>query len=250
MRWRGVISIVAASLVLPALAPARARAQWYAAGFMGANHTQPADVTIDQPSRATHLDIAGVTFESQSLTSPQYYGYRVGWLHGDPARRQWGLEFEFIHPKVFSRTGPSVHFRGQVDGVPIDATAPMDTLVSRYAMSHGLNFALANVVVRLPLGGAPGRPARFAVVARAGAGPTIPHAESTIRGESFDGYQLDGLGVHGAVGVEAHLVGRLSASVDYKLTCAWPTITVVDGTGHTTAVVHHLAVGFVIRLSR
>jgi hypothetical protein len=238
------------ALALLASTAAPASAQWYVAGFAGANHTQPATVTIDQPSRDTHLDIAGVTFRSESMDSPQYYGYRVGWLHGDRTRWQWGLELEFVHPKVFGRTGRTVTFSGRIGGVAVSATAPMDTLVSRYAMSHGLNFALANLVLRFPLG-APGTgPSRFAVMARAGAGPTIPHAETTIQGESYDGYEVDGLGIHGAVGLEARLAGRLSGTLEYQCSYARPTITVVDGTGHTTATVHQLAVGLTIRLTR
>ena len=31
--------------------PARAEAQWYAGAYLGANYTQPADVSIDQPAR-------------------------------------------------------------------------------------------------------------------------------------------------------------------------------------------------------
>ena len=101
------VSIVYAifAVALLAIAPRPAAAQWYVAGYAGGNHTQPATVSIDQPSRGIHLEFTDVPFESQSLTSPQYYGYRVGRLFGRD--RQWGVEFEFIHPKVFSRTGPS-----------------------------------------------------------------------------------------------------------------------------------------------
>jgi hypothetical protein len=231
------------------LTPASAGAQWYVAGFAGANTTQPATITVDQPSRQTHLVFTDVHFTSESFTSPQYYGYRIGRMFGQ--RRRWGLEFEFTHPKVFGATAGIVRIQGQWRGAPIDTTAPMRTFVDRYAMSHGLNLALVNVVLRLPIGGGPSPAAApLALILRAGAGPTIPHHETTIGGDSLDGYEVSNVGVQAAVGLSVRLRGRLGATVDYKFARTSPLIDVVDGTGRTTARIHQIAVGLSIGLTR
>jgi hypothetical protein len=102
----------------------------------------------------------------------------------------------------------------------------------------------------VPLGSAGRGDRRLAVMARAGAGPTIPHGESTIRGESRDGYVLNGLAVHGAAGLAVHLTGRLSGTVEYQFSRTRPTIPVAAGTAQMTASIHQFSAGVAIRLSR
>jgi hypothetical protein len=241
--------IVACAVGCLWLAPRHAQAQWYVVGFSGANTTGKATVVVDQPSRDTHLEFRDVPFESQSFKSPQYYGYRIGHMFG--ARGRWGLEFEFVHPKVFSRTAAAVNIRGRFRGSAVDATAPMSVFAERYAMSHGLNLVLVNLAVQIPIGRpSPGRDTLAAVVLRAGVGPTVPHAETTIAGESLDGYEISNVAVQGAAGVRIRVYGRLGAVLDYQMARARPVITLVDGTGQTTAHVHQIAAGVSIRLSR
>lgn len=242
-----VLRAVIALLAVLSFAPSQAEAQWYVAGFMGANAARPATVTIDQPSVGTRLELAGVEWTSESFKSPQYYGYRVGRLFGGPGRR-WGIEFEFVHPKMFAKTSSIVAIRGTVNGVPFDGSAPMDTFVSRYAMSHGINFALANFVVHQPLGG--GDAPRLALTVRGGAGPTIPHNETTV-GESIDRYEMGGIGFQGAAGVDIRVHRWLSATAEYKLAWARPEIDIArDGTGKTTAAIHQFAAGIAIGVRR
>lgn len=209
--------------------PAPASAQWYAGVYMGANTTSPADVTV----KGDGYDITypDVSFEAKSFTSPQYYGWRVGRFFDEG--RRFGMEVEFIHLKVIAKPeelGPDV---------------------TRYQMTHGLNFLVVNLTNRTPLGrSAYGEP-RMALVARGGAGITLPHAETTILGASLEQYEYAGLGAHAAVGLDIRLKGRLSLVSEYKVTYAKPTITTAhNGTGRTTAMSHHLAVGFAFGLSR
>jgi hypothetical protein len=89
-----------------------------------------------------------------------------------------------------------------------------------------------------------------AFVARAGAGPTLPHAETTVNGQAREQYEYGGLGLHAAAGVDVRLHSRVSGAVEYKVTAAKPTITIAHGTGQTTAVSHHLSVGVVFNLWR
>lgn len=196
---------------------------------MGANTTTPADVTVK--GDGYDITFPDVSFEAKSFTSPQYYGWRVGRFFDDG--RRFGLELEFIHLKVIAK--------------PED----LGPAVTRYQMTHGLNFLVVNLTNRIPLGrSAYGEP-RVALVARGGAGITLPHAETTVFGEPREQYEYAGLGAHAAVGLDVRLKGRLSLVSEYKLTYAKPTITTAhNGTGQTTAMSHHLAVGFAFGLSR
>jgi hypothetical protein len=226
-----------------------ADAQWYVAGYLGTNRTLAAPVTIEQPARNTSLTFSDVTFEARPFKSPQYYGVRVGRLFGE--RRRFGVEFEWLHPKAYADTSQVVQITGRLAGVNVDTVARMDTIVQRYAMSHGMNFALVNGVVRVPLAEAGnGFASRVAITARAGAGPMVPHAENTVHGESREQYEAGGIGYQVAGGVDVRLVGRLSAMADYKFGHGAPEVMIVDGTGRTTANVHQLAFGLALGLSR
>jgi hypothetical protein len=190
-----------------------------------------------------------VPFESLSFRSPQYYGWRVGRFFG--RERRWGVELEFTHPKVYALTSAVVPTRGRFRGAPVDGRAALSTYVERYSMSHGLNFVLVNVLALWPIGDpSGGSPPPVHLVARAGAGPVVPHSETVIGGERRFLYEVAGVGVQAAIGASIRLRGRLSATVDYKLGWARPEITIVDGTGRTTAVVHQVAVGVAIGISR
>jgi hypothetical protein len=92
--------------------------------------------------------------------------------------------------------------------------------------------------VRRRLGNGP-----IAVAARAGAGPTIPHAESTIGDRSREQYEFAGVGAHAAGGLEIELLGGLLATAEYKLTFARPEISIAGGTGRTDSRSHHVAFG-------
>lgn len=236
-------------LVLLLLAPRAADAQWYVAGYLGTNRTLDAAVSIDQPARNTSLTFSGVSFDARPFTSPQYYGVRAGRVFG--ARRRVGLEFEWLHPKAYADTSRVVRISGRHEGATVDTTARMDAIVQRYSMSHGMNFALVNVVMRLPLADQGSELAsRVALTARAGAGPMLPHAENTVDGQSTEQYEAAGIGFQIAGGIDVRLAGRLSAQAEYKFGHAAPEITIVEGTGHTTANVHQFAFGLAFGFAR
>ena len=243
---RVAVAVVGFALLL---FPAVADAQWYVAGYLGTNRTLAAPVTIEQPARNTSLTFSDVAFEARPFKSPQYYGVRVGRLFGD--RRRFGVEFEWLHPKAYADTSQVVHITGRLAGVNVDTMARMDTVVQRYAMSHGMNFALVNAVVRVPLAETgSGFVSRVAITARVGAGPMVPHAENTVNGESREQYEAGGIGYQVAGGLDVRLVGRLSAMADYKFGHGAPEVMIVDGTGRTTANVHQLAFGLALGFSR
>ena len=216
--------------------PDRADAQWQGALFFGANHTQASDVSIAQPTLDTDVTFHDVEFSAKPFASPQYYGLRVGRMFG--RGRRFGVEAEFVHLKVISETGTTYTRTGRVNGIPVDDRVAMNTFAERYAMTHGLNFLLFNVVVRQPLSAS-----GMAFVLRAGAGPTRPHTETTVGVEAVDRYEWGGIGVHAAAGVEVPLTRWMAAMAEYKLTTARPEISVAHGTGVTRATSHHLAFG-------
>jgi hypothetical protein len=235
MTFARKIAPLSLAATLIGLTPAAAHAQWSFQAYFGGNHTQAADIEIHQPSLGTDLTYRHVSFEAKPLEAPQYYGYRFGHVGG---LGSLALEFEFLHMKAYADTGMPAQVDGKVAGVAVSTTERMDAKVARYSMSHGLNFILVNVAWRRPL---TGMPATFVV--RSGLGPTLPHGESVVFGDAQEGYEWGGLGGQAAAGLDVHLAGRLSAVLEYKLTFAKPTITIAGGTGQTTALTHHLAIG-------
>lgn len=222
------IRVVVLLCVLVAV-PASASAQWYAGVYMGGHTTRPADVRVQ--GDGYDLTYPNVDFRAESLTSPQYYGWRLGRFLDES--RRLGVELEFIHLKVIAER---------------DSLGPE---MSRYQMTHGLNFLVVNVINRRPFGRTAYGEAPYAFITRAGAGITLPHAETTIFGVSQEQYEYAGLGAHLAAGLDIRLKGRLSLVTEYKLTYARPTITTAhNGTGQTTALSHHAAIGFAFGLAR
>jgi hypothetical protein len=239
-----MIRLVICACAAAALVPSVASAQWYVHGYLGGNYTQSADVHISQPSTNTDLTYGGVSFEARPLESPQYYGYRFGYTSTTKGP-QWGLEFEFLHLKVYAKTGEPVALVGRIEGTALSTTERMDTRVARYSMSHGLNFILLNAVIRQPIGDTAGK-----IVWRGGLGPTRPHGESVVFGVSQAQYEWAGLGGQASVGAELPLTGRLLGIVEYKATFAKPTITIAGGTGDTTALTHQVALGLGLAIGR
>jgi hypothetical protein len=222
--------------------PSRVFGQTYVAAYFGGTQTRPATITVSQPGVGTSVDFARVGFDGKPLQSPQYYGLRVGRLGG---ARRIGLEVEFIHLKVIAQTGNVYLATGQIAGVAVNGPVRMDSLVQRYAMTHGLNFIVLNVVSRTPLGSG-----HVSIISRAGAGPTVPHAETTIDQRKIEQYEFVGFGAHAASGVDVTLGRHISLVAEYKLTLARPEIAVPSGVGRTTALTQHVAVGLAFGLSR
>ena len=247
MSRRTPLWIVSALLVacLGVLRPARAEAQVYAASYSGTNFTRPATVTIDQPAFDRTLDFADVRFDGQPMKSPQYYGARIGMLF---AGQRFGIEVEFLHQKAVARTARIVHVTGQSNGLPVDISMPMDEIVQRYAMTHGLNFWLGNLVWRVPLGSASAN--RTALVLRAGAGPVTPGVDTVVGRKSVQHYQYAGMGAAASAGLDIQVWRLLSFIAEYKFTYAKPKIDVDGGHGQTTTLAHHVAAGIGIGFGR
>jgi lipid A oxidase len=238
-------NVIRLSIAAVLFVPASAGADWLAAAFLGQASTQPGTITLALPDRQTRLEIADAEYRGESFESPPYYGLRFGWI---PKDRWVGLEGEFIHAKVFTNTARTAQIRGTRNGVPIDTRLPLSSVVERLAMSHGLNFALVNVVLRRELGRATsGAARRVAIAARAGAGPTFPHAESTIEGVAREQYESGGMGAQVGGGVDVALWHGIGALGEYKFTWAAPEIDVAGGEAKIHARTHHVVFGLTYR---
>ena len=232
------LTVIFSALLLPGVAVA----DWNFAAFLGQAHTQASTVVLTLPSQATRLEMTGVHYRGESFRSPQYYGVRVTW---SPDPHRWlGIEGEWIHAKVFADVDRIVQMKGTLRGVPVDSPAPLSSLVQRLAMSHGLNFILANVAMRHGLGPVDTRGIhRVVAVVRAGAGPTRPHAESHVDHIAQDQYENGGLGAQVGGGLECSLWRGLGALGEYKFTWASPVIEVAGGQAKVPARTHHVVFG-------
>ena len=226
--------------------PSSARADWVASGFLGHAWTRSSTVALTLLDRQTAIEIAGVEYRGESFESPQYYGYRVTWI---PDTRRWiGIEGEVIHAKVFAQAGRVVRIRGTLRGAAVDASFPLSSSVQRLAMSHGLNFIFANVAMRREFGSVDSRGIRrYVAVVRAGAGPTIAHAESTVDHVNRDQYESGGLGAQAAGGFEVMVWRGLGVLGEYKFTWATPQIDVAGGEATVPARSQHFVGGLTYR---
>lgn len=198
------------------LVPATASAGWTAGVYLGANWTFPTTLTLQQNNGPT-TTWNDVHFHSRPFESPQYYGYRIGWFPSADARV--GAEAEFIHQKVYTTDG---------------ALGP---IVRSFAVSHGLNLLLGNVVVRQRT------TSRIRLIARFGAGIGIPHGESDVLGQVQQQYEISGFALQAAAGPEFTLSKHARVFADYKLTTIAPNVSVSGGTMKGRYTGQHLAAG-------
>jgi hypothetical protein len=203
--------VFVAGWCLIAAAPAHA-GEWTLGFFVGTCTTRSNTLTLDRPVDVTHVSVRPVEYDAHSFESPPYYGYRVG----RALSPHFGIEAEFMHAKAFARTADRIRATGRVKAAAIDSTVPLSSVMERFAMSHGLNFVVANVVYRQGIGHS-ANPRAF-MLARAGAGITVPHVESTIAAESREQYEAGGLGVQASLGAELRVRGHLHSFAELKVT--------------------------------
>jgi hypothetical protein len=184
---------------------------WTVAAYLGGARTSDSPLTISQPFPENLLRFDEVHFEGRSLEGPFYYGFRAGY---SLPRLILGLEAEFIHLKVYADTTRQVRASGIRLGAPLDRTLTLGDIVEQYSISHGVNLLLFNVVGRYSIGGRE----RLVLAGRFGAGPSIPHTESTVDGHHQEQYEAGRLGWQLAGGIELHMWQGLHALFEYKFT--------------------------------
>jgi hypothetical protein len=183
--------------------------------YLGGAHTQNSSLTLHS-SAADQLTFANVPFQGRSFESPLYYGGRIGHFFS----RHFGIEAEFIHLKMYADAAAPVHVTGRFRGALVNTTAPMSNYAQRFSISHGNNLLLFNGAYRQGFFPEPGSKGlgRLLLTVRAGVGPTIPHAEVTFAGNSYESYFLGRVAIQAAAGVEWKLWRGLYAFSEYKFT--------------------------------
>jgi hypothetical protein len=210
-----------------------AQERWCASLYFGEGHSTVADVTLQQPSLATMLRFSSVAYDSQSFTSPFYYGGYLGYFFG----RHFGVEIEFTHLKAFAKVAQPVLITGVLSGVPLNTSEPMNTIVQHFSISHGVNLLTANAVWRQPLS------SRLDIYGKFGAGTTIPHAESVVQLHADEHYQVGSPAIQLAAGGEARLWHGIFWIAEYKFTHTAETVGVYSGTISTVLNTNHLVTG-------
>ena len=225
--------------------PSPARADWMLSAYLGAARTQPSTARLDQPAQQTSLEFIDLHYRGESSRPRRYYGYRIAWI---PRSRHWmAIEAEHVHAKVFAETEDIGRLRGTLHAVPIDTSQKVSLVVQELSMSHGLNFIFGNFVMRREFGARHGAGRRATAAIRIGAGPTVPHAESTINGVSRQQYEYGGIGAQVGAGVEVAVWRGVHVLGEYKFTGTTARISVDDGEAVIPARSHHGVAGVAVR---
>ncbi len=223
--------------------PTPARAQWVIAGYFGSAATARNYVAVTQAASRTDVRFDSVDFDGRSFHLPPYYGYRGGYFFRSPG--WFGIEAEVIHMKVYTQPGQIVTANGTIGGAGISGQIPLGDVLQRFSISHGQNMLLVNAMLRHAFGGCGDyRKARVVAVARVGAGPTLPHVESTIAGTGDEHYQRGAIAFQAAGGIELLLWKQLHALVEYKFTRCRQAVDGAAGARIETLLAsHHFAFG-------
>jgi hypothetical protein len=140
-----------------------------------------------------------------------------------------------------------VRVEGDIGGAAIREIAPLSRYADQFEVSHGLNLVLVNAVFRRTLvGHADPSEARIALVARIGAGPTIPRPEVIFLGVAAGAYEAGPIAFQAAAGLEARLWRGLRVLTEYKYTFTPTSFTIPDGRARFHVHSSHLATGLAV----
>ena len=234
--------ICLASLLLFGLIASGARAEVQLSIFTGVALTQDSDIDLHQAG-GTDLTFHDVSFEGRDFETPPYYGFRALWFPTDASH--WGFGGEFFHMKMYAETDDTVRVTGRRDGVPLNDTERIDQTIQSFSLSHGLNYALGDVVYRWM----PGRRGEdflghLTPYAGIGLGLAIPHVESEVNGSFHEEYQVHGPGVEGLAGMNVALTRHWGLMFEYKFTYAnLDSLDIPGGSIEVTPLNHHLVTG-------
>lgn len=192
-----------------------ARAEFDFSIFTGVALTQDSDLELHQ-NGGTDLTYRDVSFEGRDFEPPPFYGSRLLWFPHDDAHWEFGAEF--FHIKLYAQTDETAHLTGTRNGVAVDDNERIDNTLQQFSLSHGLNYALADIVYRWQ----PGQHGEDFLVhlepyVGLGLGAAVPHVESEVNGNFHEEYQLHGPGVQALAGVKVGLTKYVGLMIEYKL---------------------------------
>lgn len=210
--------------------------------FTGVALTQDSDLDLHQAG-GTDLTFHDAAFEGRDFETPPYYGIRALWFPSDLSH--WGFGAEFFHMKMYADTGDTVRVTGRRTGVPVNDDERIDNTIEQFSLSHGLNYALGDIVYRWM----PGRRGEdflghLTPYAGVGLGLAIPHVESNVNGNFHQEYQVHGPGVQALAGVNVVLTRHWGLMFEYKFTYAHlDSLDIPGGSIEVTPLTHHLVTG-------
>lgn len=229
-------------LLIFCLASSIARAEVELSIFTGVALSQDSDLRLGQ-SGGTDLTFRDVSFEGRDFSTPPYYGMRALWFPSEDS--PWGFGAEFFHMKMYAETDASVRVTGRRNGARVDGNERIDQTIQSFSLSHGLNYALGDIVYRWQ----PGRRGEdflghLEPYVGVGLGVAIPHVESNVNGRFHEEYQLHGPGVEGLAGVNVSLTRHIGLMFEYKFTYAnLDSLDIPGGSIGVTPLTHHLVTG-------
>jgi len=198
---------------------AAARAEWFAAAYLGGAHTWDSDVTVAQPSGSSTF--RAVSWDSRSFEAPPYYGVQVGNYFA--SNGTFGIRIDYCHDKVYAATD----------------LAPG---VQRFSLSHGVNSITVDALWRR-------RSGALSVYGGVGGGTAVPHVEAVSAAGTVDEYQwFRGIVLKALAGATVDVIGPLSVFAEVRLTYIDLKVNIADGTLVTSLWTAHAALGTLLRL--
>lgn len=229
--------LLAVSLLLQhASAPAETLFSVYG----GTSFTRNSDLHIARPGSGTSLTVRDVEWGADPFKPAPYYGLRL--THFNDRYASWGVALDFTHYKMYAKTGQRVAVDGIWNGVPVNATEPMDRYAQRFEISHGVNVLSINGIYRILSTALAGD----ALQPYAGVGLAYyrPHSENTVDNIFHKtGYQASGFGYQLLGGLQYRMTERLGAFVEAKFNSGTGKVGIAGGNAETPLRTLHAIVG-------
>lgn len=219
-----------------------ARAEVELSIFTGVAISQESDLDLKQGG-ATDLTFHDVSFEGRDFETPPFYGVRALWFPSEESH--WGFGAEFFHIKLYAETDDTVRVSGRRDGVVVNDNERIDDTIEQFSLSHGLNYALGDIVYRwMPGHRGEDFLGRLEPYAGIGLGLAIPHVESEVNGKFHEEYQVRGPGVEALAGVNVAITRHVGLMFEYKFTYAnLDALDIPGGSIEVTPLSHNLVTG-------
>lgn len=246
VRHRALASGIVVVVALSVAAVSPACAELALSLELGGAYLPSRDLRVEG-SDGTDVTFEDAAWSDESLQDPLWYALRlVRWRRPDAA---WGVGISFTHAKAFLDPGQTRPARGEVAGRPVNGTEPVDAVLPRFGMSHGLNLLSVQALWRrLPGAGDWRERGRVVPFAAFGGGVAIPHVEARVGSVVTGEYQLGGPVLEAALGLESPLFESVSLVLEYRL--VWSDVEVELDGGERVSVeplVHQFALGLVLR---
>lgn len=246
MRHRATVPLLAGALVI--VSTGSVTAQLAVGVYGGLAHTSGSDVSLVQPG-GTDLTFAGVSWSSESLESPPYYGLRLSYWFGRAAH--WGVALDYTHAKMYAHLEKSVRVSGRRGAMLVDGRERVADTFNGLSFSHGHNLLTVDGMYRwFPKGErSDGFLGRMQLYAGLGLGIAIPHVETDIDGVVTDEYQLSGPALEGLTGFNFDITRHIVLFAEYQLNYARLSGELADG-GSLGVMpwTHQLALGLSVSL--